>query len=154
MSKGEGFVKPGEYLFVSKYRQQSVVLDAGSTIIVNGRIVTSKPVFVDFQPGPFGGQFRTSDNKLAETIRAHSVMRSRDVVEITTDDELAAWIRYTETLLETKDDRVIRKGLPKPSPIAPAEPEPVHQPAPAPKAARGPGRPGRKPRDWEPAPAV
>ena|SRR3990167_5738633 len=141
MGKGEGYVKAGEFLFVSKYRQLSIVVNPGESAIVNGRIVTTKPTFVDFQPSPFGGMFRTKKADVAEAVRNHQAVLSNDAIEITSDEELAAWVRLAERSKEAEERelRAAKSGAPhKTKALEPEENAPESTPAPTPKAARGP----------------
>ena len=142
MSKG--FVREGEHLFLSARTQLSIVLEGGSYTLIGSKMIATKPLFVDFLPGPFGGQYRTKDKNIAERIRAHKSFSDKSVVEIASDEELAAYARSTEEKRNRKDNvpTVLRKALSIPEAQTPESPDFV---APqVPRAAKGPGRPRRQ----------
>ena len=59
-------------LFVcEKHAELNLVMAADETTIVNGKLLKVKPKYVTFIRGPFGGEYKTSDAKVIEFIKAH-----------------------------------------------------------------------------------
>lgn len=137
---GGSFIKDGTFLFVSKSRNLSVVLDGGSQQVLNGRLITQKPYFADFLPGPLGGEFRTKKEDVAQLLREHNSSSQKQFVELKSDDDVTNWVRENELDKNSKDDRIVRKGQAKAAAEPIEEPEPETVPAATPRAAKGPGR--------------
>ena len=133
--KQEGYIKPGEFLFISPRYPQLSVQVGGHGYMPNGR--PERPIFAQFHPGPFGGELRTKDAKLAE------LLRERDGVddhyqEVSNDSELAEIARLRDQIVEDKGDKVVqgssfKKVKPASEQAAPANAG--HAPA---AAAKGP----------------
>ena len=149
-AKAKGYIKQGEVLFVSvRFPHLSLVIDPGGDVAVGDRVVKSKPRFIDFHPGPFGGEFRVNE----QTARQHKmskeklieVMRARDAkdegfCEVLDDEHLARLAEIRDKVVEDKvvirtDGRSSDELDNKPVPDLPEREE-----APAPKAAKGPKR--------------
>lgn len=133
--KHEGYIREGEFLFVSTKSNDTFVLDNGA--IKDGRPNPINPIYVDFAPGPFGGAFRTKDPKLAAALRDHPQF-GKNTREIKTYDELIAFAAANEHKRNTLDDRVVNKSMPILKRNEPEAPAAVKSPVPV--AAVGPRR--------------
>ena len=138
----KGYIKQGEFLFISpRYPHLSLVMDGGGIGQVGSRTVVVKPRFVDFFPGPFGGEFRTKDKELA------SRLRERDKVddhyqEVASDEELSALADLRDKIVEDTGDKVVR-GIGRKAKPSVSTPAPQSAAAPSPAAARGPAAVGK-----------
>ena len=145
MSEHKGYIRPGEALFVSiRYPQLSLVVDGGGAQVVNGRTIYVAPKFVNFHPGPFGGELRVNA-ALAKRLKVDLSdllvsIRERDRAqdefeEVKSDKDLSELARRRDVHVEDKGERVVRKikEVAEPEPEAP----PVKAPAVS-RAAAGP----------------
>ena len=132
--KYEGFIHEGEALFLSTKTNLSLCIDNGAP--KDGRPLQGIPQYVDFLPGPCGGQFRTKDSKVIAAIKAHNAFQIGQCREIKTYDELTEFVNANEFKRGAADERVIQKGLPK---VVRKDPEaPAAVKSPVPVAAVGP----------------
>jgi len=134
----KGYMKKGEALFVSvRYPMLSIQV-GGHGFMSNGR--PERPVFVHFHPGPFGGEFRSSDSKLVELLRNRDGMDDH-YQEVESEEELSAISDIRDKIVGDKVEKVVRgsalKKAVKKADVGEIEPE-SRKPE-APKAAAGPG---------------
>lgn len=134
----EAYRREGEFLFIAPREPHlTVVVDLGDISLVNHR----KPKYANFSPGPFGGEFRTTDKKLGQ------LLRERDKVdmhyqEVTCDEDLVALSKLRDIILADEGtDKVVqgRVGGEKKEPAV-SQKAPASAPPPAPKAAKGPNK--------------
>ena len=131
----EGFIREGEFLFVSpRYPQLSLQI-SGHGYMPNGR--PERPKFVQFHPGPLGGEFRTKDKDLAQKLRERDHIDDH-YREVESQEDLAAIAQLREKIVEDKGDRVVAgASLKKPKPSA-GQPVPESSSHPVAEAAKGP----------------
>lgn len=143
-------LKKDEPVFVSsRYPQYSTVIDPGGAVAVAGRIVTNKPVYVDFHPHPLlGGVFVASKRAAAKLKMSQEdlveALRQRDsiddeFVEVRDEAHLDALMDLRAKIQVDNVDRVVVKRDAKAAPPPlPRVKEPGSKKAPAPAPAAGP----------------
>ena len=136
-SKHPGYMKKGEALFISVRYPMLKIMIGGHDFMPTGR--PERPVYATFHPGPFGGEFRSTDPKVV------ALLRERDKVddlyqEVESEEELAVIGEVRDKLVVDNVEKVVRGSSRKAVKKSEVEaPEPDSKKPEAPKAAAGPG---------------